>query len=148
MKKESIGVSKRCNNEYWPPVERVTHLPSILKELMGLDCASIRATLKTKYEYNSAVMDVLGIIYSLFFNYRDSPKHLLKQRDMLDIYKVKVTLDEILVDELIKPDLSYDKSVCNSVETCCQYLESLVATNTGFDHTFFDYVKSQMTNDQ
>ncbi len=152
MKQEIIGKSKYCNNKYWPPVETMANLPLEMEELMLENYDNIIPKLKSitnnKAEYDKAIMDILGVIYSLFFNYKDSPNCLIEPKNIHNVFKLKAILEDMMVNEIISPTIPDDESIYESVDSCCEYLNDLANNNSGLNHSFFDYTKDKMDKPQ
>lgn len=153
MNQKNIGVTKYCDNKYWPPVKASRGLSSEIKKLMSDDKMNIldelhRISSSKNKSFEEVLMTLLSEIYSLFFHYKDSPIHAEGEIDISNVYKVKVVLEKKMKDKLFQNDNKLNNDIYESVDVCHDFLFELSNCNSGLEHSFFDYVEKEMPRDQ
>jgi len=129
----------------WPPVADFAHIPPELQRFLGASGAEQQAFLEglrpTPEAHGRFIQDSLSFIYGYVFGYEDSPLYL-RADDALEeqLLRAKLRIEREMLEHWLRPEPVPEGL---EPEEACRYLQTLIRTNSGIYHPFFDYIRDQ-----
>ncbi len=133
----------------WPPVGDFIAFQKDFREFLSEPLKAQGTYLEglrgNSMQHGKFIQESLSLIYGFVFGYQDSPLYL-QADDFLEekLGRAKLSIEREMLEHWLKPD---PVPVGMDQEEAVEYLREITTGNTGIYHSFFDYVKTEMSRE-
>lgn len=132
--------------KYWPPVPTFTELEKQFANFLQLSIEE-QINYLDKYCFSNESIEIIQLflsnIFSYYYGYKDSCiYHNINLETESSLYQAKC----VLVDYYINSWLNIPYKTINK-HLALKQLRTMIASNSGINHDFFDYIETEMPQD-